>query len=90
MLTAPVYRSRFLPALTICALLFSAVLSGEEAQPFQFALMGAAPYGTLAVMSVGPLIDDVNSEPELLWVVHAGDIKQGNSPCWGTVDRSIF
>ena len=52
--------------------------------------MGAAPYGTLAVMSVGPLIDEINSEPELLWVVHAGDIKQGNSPCWGTVDRSTF
>ncbi|KPK38828.1 MAG: hypothetical protein AMJ69_07375 [Gammaproteobacteria bacterium SG8_47] len=70
-----------LAAALLCALLSSGRLVAAEHEVFQFALMGDAPYGSLAVMSVNALIDDINAQPELLWVVHAGDIKQGSSPC---------
>lgn len=68
-------------AVVVCALLSVPRADAAPRDAFQFVLMGDAPYGTLAVMSVNALIAEINAEPGLLWVVHAGDIKQGSSPC---------
>lgn len=81
MFNAPRARPILFTALVLCLLFIGPRAEAAQRGAFQFALMGDAPYGTLAVMSVNALIEEINAKPELLWVVHAGDIKQGGSPC---------
>lgn len=51
---------------------------------FELALIGDAPYG-VAPGADSPrfdrIIDEINSEPRIQWVLHAGDIKNGGSNC---------
>lgn len=51
---------------------------------FQFALIGDLPYG-LKVDEHSPSFDGfqamINQDPHLKWVLHAGDIKKGSTPC---------
>ena len=51
---------------------------------FEFALIGDTPYGVLPGESYGPfdrLTQDINEEKRIRWVLHAGDIKSGSTPC---------
>ncbi|WP_246128547.1 metallophosphoesterase [Pleionea sediminis] len=51
---------------------------------FEFALIGDSPYGVLAGEDYPPfdrLIDEINSDRKVRWVLHAGDIKSGSTPC---------
>jgi hypothetical protein len=52
--------------------------------PFSFALIGDVPYGVAPGEHYAPfdnLIDEVNADRRVKWVMHAGDIKGGGSPC---------
>lgn len=54
--------------------------------PFEFALIGDTPYvsGNHPGATYPPfdrLVDDINRERRLQWVLHAGDIKNGSTPC---------
>ena len=46
-----------------------------------FALIGDMPYGTEDVGKFERLIEDVNGDSEVEWVLHVGDIKTGSTPC---------
>jgi hypothetical protein len=48
---------------------------------FAFALMGDMPYSTNEVKAVDALIDELNTDPELAFVLHVGDIKGGAERC---------
>ena len=48
---------------------------------FEFALIGDVPYGDNNVGKLDNLIEDVNAERKLRFVLHAGDIKSGSSEC---------
>lgn len=53
-------------------------LGGEE---FSFALTGDMPYGDTQVPRFDQLIKQVNRDPEVKFVFHAGDIKGGGERC---------
>ncbi len=53
----------------------------KEAKEFEFALIGDVPYATGDRHKMINLIDDINDNDDLQWVVHVGDIKTGGSPC---------
>lgn len=51
---------------------------------FEFALIGDVPYGVdpgVESMPFDNLVEDVNSNHKIKWVLHAGDIKSGGSQC---------
>ena len=51
---------------------------GEE---FSFALVGDTPYGASREPEFDYVIDAINSDREVDWVIHAGDIKAGGERC---------
>lgn len=56
----------------------------DSRAPFQFALIGDSPYNVGAGESYPPfdrLITSINSDKSLSWILHAGDIKGGSTPC---------
>ena len=51
---------------------------------FEFALIGDVPYNVLPGETFEPfdnLINEVNSNDKIKWVLHAGDIKSGSTEC---------
>lgn len=50
-------------------------------QPFEFAVIGDMPYHPDDTPKFEHLIDEINGETELSWVLHTGDVKSGGSPC---------
>jgi hypothetical protein len=51
---------------------------------FQFALIGDVPYGVLPGTEYPPfdrVIEEINDSNKIQWVMHAGDIKSGSTPC---------
>ena len=53
--------------------------SGEG--PTTFALIGDTPYGDAQRVVFPALVSDVNDDPKVRMVLHAGDIKSGSSTC---------
>ncbi len=68
-----------LPLLFAC--LIGACGGSTPATSFEFAVMGDAPYRPENVTRVEQLIQDVNADGSLQWVIHLGDIKGGSAPC---------
>lgn len=57
------------------------------------AIIGDVPYGQAALDSFPVLIKDINNDPDVKWVVHIGDIKNGSSKCtdaWFEAVRDHF
>ncbi|MCG8317121.1 MAG: metallophosphoesterase, partial [Pseudomonadales bacterium] len=51
---------------------------------FEFALIGDTPYGVLPGVEYQPfdrVVSDINADRKIKWVMHAGDIKGGSTPC---------
>ncbi len=48
---------------------------------FAFAFIGDFPYDDIQVRKLDGLIEEVNADRTIKWVVHAGDIKGGSAPC---------
>ncbi|MDQ4055591.1 MAG: metallophosphoesterase [Actinomycetota bacterium] len=51
------------------------------AGPTTFALIGDTPYGDAQRVAFPALVSDVNDDPKVRMVLHAGDIKSGSSSC---------
>ena len=79
---------RFTIGCFLAVLVLGGCLSGQDTA-FEFALLGDNPYVPESVPKFGALIDDVNSQSELEWVVHVGDIK-GGEPCSDEVLEGRF
>ena len=48
---------------------------------FSFAIIGDNPYSDANFSKYGRLIDQVNSNAEIEWVIHLGDVKGGQESC---------
>ncbi len=48
---------------------------------FSFAFIGDVPYTDLQIEKFDRLVEKVNADRAIRWVVHAGDIKAGSTPC---------
>jgi predicted phosphodiesterase len=55
--------------------------SPKKDQSFSFALIGDAPYTETEEVEFVKLIDELNNQKNLEFVVHIGDIKSGSTPC---------
>ena len=53
----------------------------DQSDAFSFAILGDAPYDPPTLERYERLIEDVNAQPDLAWVIHAGDMKGGIEPC---------
>jgi len=73
-----------IPALIATLSLSCAQSVMADQNEFSFALIGDVPYKVSPGQDYPPfdnLIKDVNEEEDLKWVLHAGDIKSGSTPC---------
>ena len=57
------------------------ILGGEDNNSYSFALIGDMPYGIEGVDKFQHLVDEINEQEGLEWVLHVGDIKTGGTPC---------
>ena len=62
----------------LLALLFS---GAAWAQPYSFALIGDAPYNRTEAFAFEAMIDSINADRDIDFVLHAGDIKGSGEPC---------
>jgi hypothetical protein len=79
---------RFCIISTLLLVFFSTIASAqssgtesEDVKPFEFALIGDMPYANVDFRKFDHLIKEINADQKLAWVLHAGDIKTGLSPC---------
>ena len=54
---------------------------GSGVAPFAFALIGDMPYGAARETPFTRLVDEINRDSDVDFVVHAGDIKAGSERC---------
>ena len=48
---------------------------------FTFALLGDTPYGDAQRVQFPALVEDIDADPDVRMVLHAGDVKNGSSTC---------
>lgn len=70
-----------LPACQVLPTAWGGGPAAQDSDSFEFALMGDLPYAPTDLEKFDRLIDDINHQPQLRWVLHVGDIKTGSSPC---------
>ena len=71
-------------ALAVAALIAGTAHAAPDngsAAPLTFALIGDTPYGDAQRVEFPALVRDVNADPEVRMVLHAGDVKSGSSTC---------
>ena len=62
----------------------------SQAQKFEFAVIGDMPYQDIDVHKFGRLVEALNKDRRIQWVLHTGDIKSGTSPCTNEYFKSRF
>lgn len=80
------FRHASVPVYVLILLLHAGCTSsGKLSQPatnsFSFALIGDMPYYPQDDAKFDRLQAEVNADPSIAWVLHAGDIKTGGAPC---------
>ena len=55
--------------------------AGPAAAPVTFALLGDTPYGDAQRAVFPTLVNDINADAKVRFVLHAGDVKNGSSTC---------
>ncbi len=69
-------------ALKILPLALALLSQGSYAQSaFEFALVGDNPYSSATYDNYIRLIEQVNSQTDIQWVIHLGDVKGGGQSC---------
>ncbi len=67
-------------ALMLCVSGCTTTRSSLE-DSFSFALIGDMPYYPRDVARFERLVEDVNADDDINWILHVGDIKRGDQPC---------
>ena len=67
-------RRALLPAL-------AGTPDNSSAAPLQVALIADTPYGDAQRAVFPALVDAINADPQVRWVLHAGDVKSGSTTC---------
>lgn len=68
-------------SFSTCTIAQSPELGVSSFDKFEFALIGDVPYSRDDLDKFDRLIYKINIDPQLAWVLHAGDIKNGISIC---------
>ncbi|MFE9093396.1 hypothetical protein [Streptomyces sp. NPDC007264] len=55
--------------------------AGPEDRPFTFAVIGDIPYGDQQIAGFPATIEQINADPDVQFVDHLGDIKNGSTVC---------
>jgi hypothetical protein len=58
--------------------------NGRGHEGFTFAMIGDIPYGDAQIANFPNVIGQINADPDVRMVMHAGDIKSGSSVCSDT------
>ena len=66
--------------LTVMLALYAAHALASTEESFSFGVLGDIPYSDYEVLQMRDLIDDMSSK-DLAFIVHIGDIKNGDAPC---------
>ena len=84
-------------AMAMLALLAAMVAVAPSATPqesgnaaFEFAIIGDVPYNAGDDVKLDRIIEQVNKDPKVVWVLHAGDIKNGSEPTTDALVKSRF
>ena len=75
-------------ASVVLAALVHAPVAASQA--FTFALIGDGPYGASAVERFDRMLDEINADREIAFVLHAGDIKSASESCGDALLRARF
>jgi len=87
-MSCPALRARLCAVLAaLAALVF---VPGAAAQGFTFALIGDGPYGASAVARFDRMLEEINADREIAFVLHAGDIKSASESCGDELLRARF
>jgi hypothetical protein len=78
-LTMP--NSRLAIVLFVALFLGLPLICSAEPRLFSFALIGDQEYDAAQSAKFANLIDDINKDPTIEFIIHDGDIKSGASPC---------
>jgi hypothetical protein len=87
--------NRLIAAAVAAGALFTALGIGEPAtassdhEAFSFAAIGDIPYGDAQNANFPNVIGQINADPDVRLVMHAGDIKSGSSLCSDSYFASI-
>ncbi|MDX6257319.1 MAG: hypothetical protein QOJ11_3653 [Frankiales bacterium] len=54
---------------------------GQEKAGYTFAVIGDIPYGAAQIANFPNVVRQINADPDVQWVDHLGDIKNGSSVC---------
>lgn len=83
-------RQPSLVAIAVAAGVISSLVAGAAtagtpansgAAPLEIALIADTPYGQAQRAQFPALVEDINRDPQVRWVLHAGDVKSGSSTC---------
>lgn len=80
-LAAAVAMVILLPAVPAAASPGGGGPAGPAAAPVTFALLGDTPYGDAQRAVFPALVDQINGDAHVRFVLHAGDVKNGSSTC---------
>lgn len=88
----PLGRAALLMAFVILSVTAVPAAAPQEkgASKFEFALIGDVPYLPGDDVKLDRIIDEVNKDPKLAWVMHVGDIKNGSSDASDALILSRF
>ena len=81
MLSGAVAAAALLAATASPATAGGAPGGASASSPFTLALLGDTPYGDAQRVVFPALVDDVNADPKVRLVLHAGDVKSGSQTC---------
>ena len=84
---------RSIGGVTVLVMLVLSVVvgrAGSAANSFSFALIADVPYTDADVASMGDLVADINNDPGVRFVAHAGDMKPGGLACSDQVMAARF
>ncbi len=67
----------------VLALASACTSTGEppSSAAFSFALIGDTPYGAAAEHRLAAILREIDDDPSVRFVLHAGDLKDGGEPC---------
>jgi hypothetical protein len=73
-----------------CAVAGPAVAAPDAGQGgFTFAVIGDIPYGAAQIARFPAVVDQINADPQVQFVDHLGDIKDGSSQCTDETFRQV-
>ena len=74
-------RPGFWLPVMVPAIVLMLCQSGIGGETYAFALIGDTPYANSDSLWFEAVIDQINADHDVRWVIHAGDIKTGAQPC---------